>query len=128
MSLLRQACLWQMDLQPPQEKKNVGVYLYRCAAVAPSRPPPPHCQTDSVNRATFLMSPPAHLHIYGNWLGWREGKKPKKNTKALIIMLCRLSRACFRSPTCRPLRPGENLLPHRFRIWECPRSVYHPYL
>lgn len=43
-------------------------------------------------------------------------------------MLCRLSRACFRSPTCRPLRPGENLLPHRFRIWECPPSVYHPYL
>lgn len=65
--------------------------------------------------------------IFIRTAGGRD-KKKKKTTKALIIMLCRLSRGCFRSSTCRPLGPGENLLPHRFGIWECPPSVYHPYL
>lgn len=81
-----------MDLRPPQRKNNnTGTRLLvqvcsRCSQSPSSSPT--QCQTDSVNRETFLMSPPAHLHIYEDrrWkVGWGRKKKKHKGANYNVV-------------------------------------------
>lgn len=73
-----------------------------------------------VRRGNFLdvsSSTPAsaHAYLWGRW-------KPK----ALIRILCRLSEA--RSLSHLPSSSRKSFASPVFGIWECPPSVYHPYL
>lgn len=83
---------WFCGLRKKKNKKKTqacactGVRSMLPAAHPHPSHPPLQRQTDSVNRETFLMSPPAHLHIYedrrwveGSGMGGKEHKGANYN-------------------------------------------------